>query len=81
MINEYFSEYNEEEEDERGIKDASLFMSALNEPRQTYGGKDLYPTILHKAAVYLRSFAFNHAFHNGNKRTALMAMIIFFRRK
>lgn len=77
VIDEFFSEYNEDEEDERGIKNASLFMSALNEPMQTFNGKDLYPSVLHKAAVYLRSFSLNHAFHNGNKRTALMAMIIF----
>ena len=77
VIDQYFSEFKDEENEQRGIKDVSLFLSALNEPRQTFGGKDLYPDVLTKAAAYLRSFALNHAFHNGNKRTALMATIIF----
>jgi len=54
-----------------------LFLSALNQPKQTFNKKDLYPDILTKAAVYLRSFALNHAFYNGNKRTALMTMLVF----
>ena len=63
--------------DQRGIKDASLFLSALENPKQTFNGNDLYPDIMTKAAAYLRSFALNHSFHNGNKRTALMAAILF----
>ena len=77
VIDEYFSEYKEGITDQRGVRDVSLFLSALNEPKQTFDGKELYPDILTKAAVYLRSFALNHAFHNGNKRTALMVMLIF----
>lgn len=77
VIDKYFSEYIDDSPIQRGIRDVSLFLSALNEPKQRYSGKDLYPDILTKAAVYLRSFALNHAFVNGNKRTALMAMIIF----
>lgn len=77
VIDEYFSEFKDGELDQRGIRDVSLFLSALNEPKQTFDKKELYPDVLTKAAVYLRSFALNHCFHNGNKRTALMAMIIF----
>lgn len=77
VIDEYFSEFKDEENDQRGVKDVSLFQSALYEPRQTFGRKDLYPDVLTKAAAYLRSFALNHAFYNGNKRTALMATIVF----
>ena len=61
----------------RGIKDANLFNSALYEPKQTFGKEELYPTILEKASCYLRSFAMNHPFFDGNKRTALLSMIIF----
>lgn len=61
----------------RGIKDANLFSSALYEPKQTFSKKELYPTVLEKAACYLRSFAMNHPFFDGNKRTALLAMILF----
>ena len=61
----------------RGIKDTNLFISALLEPKQTFDKKDLYPSILSKASCYLRSFARNHPFFDGNKRTALFATITF----
>ncbi|WP_372503668.1 type II toxin-antitoxin system death-on-curing family toxin [Acididesulfobacillus acetoxydans] len=77
VIDEYFSEFKDGENEQRGVKDTSLFQSAVNEPKQTFNRQDLYPDVLSKAAVYLRSIATNHAFFNGNKRTALMAMIIF----
>lgn len=61
----------------RGVKNPSLLLSALGEPRQTFGGEDLYPDIFTKAAALMRSLCLNHAFHDGNKRTAMMAAIIF----
>lgn len=61
----------------RGIKDTNLFNSALYQPKQTFDKKELYPTILKKASCYLRSFSMNHPFFDGNKRTALLATIIF----
>jgi death-on-curing protein len=77
VIDDYFSDFKDGENEQRGVKDVSLFQSALYEPQKTFDRKDLYPDILSKAAAYLRSFALNHAFHNGNKRTALMATIVF----
>lgn len=79
-IDEMFCDYEEEVKYEnrlRGIRDADLFDSALNEPKKTFDKKDLYPNILSKASCYLRSFAINHPFHDGNKRTALLAAIVF----
>ena len=73
----YFSEYYEEGSELRGVKSSSLLLSALGEPQQTYDGKDLYPDILVKAAALMRSLIINHCFHDGNKRTAMMATIIF----
>lgn len=61
----------------RGIKDKDLFKSAVLLPQQTFGGKDLYPRIVDKAACYLRSLAMDHPFFDGNKRTALLSTIIF----
>lgn len=75
-----FSEYEEGNKNKtqlRGIKDTNLFNSALYEPRQTFDKKELYSTILMKASCYLRSFAMNHPFFDGNKRTALLATITF----
>lgn len=75
-----FSDYedgNEKKSQLRGIKDTNLFNSALYEPKQTFDKKELYSTILIKASCYLRSFAMNHPFFDGNKRTALLATITF----
>lgn len=74
-----FSEYEDgnNETQLRGIKDTNLFNSALYEPRQTFDKTELYSTTLMKASCYLRSFAMNHPFFDGNKRTALLATITF----
>lgn len=76
VIDEEFSE-NEDEDNLRGIQNYNLLLSALELPKQTFDKKELYPDILEKAACYMRSFARNHAFQNGNKRTALLSTIIF----
>jgi death on curing protein len=62
-----------------GIKDRGAFESAVFRPRQTLFDKDAFPTLFLKAAALARSLARNHAFHNGNKRTALLAMVAFLR--
>jgi len=40
------------------------------------GGQLKYPTAPMAAAAQLHSMVLNHPFHNGNKRTALVAMIV-----
>ena len=35
----------------QGIRDQGLMESAIARPYQTFGGKDLYPTVLEKAAA------------------------------
>lgn len=52
------------------VRDFSLLHSAVERPKATYGGKDLYPTIFIKAAALLHSLCMNHAFTDGNKRTS-----------
>ena len=42
--------------------------SALAQPRQTFGGDDLYPTLAEKAAAVGFSLINNHRFVDGNKR-------------
>lgn len=53
-----------------GVRDFSLLHSAVERPRATFGGKDLYPTIFLKAAALLHSICLNHPFTDGNKRTS-----------
>lgn len=60
-----------------GVRDEKLLDSALNAPFQTFGGKELYPTLLAKAAALCRSIISNHPFADGNKRTGIHVMLIF----
>ena len=54
-----------------GIRDEGLLESALAQPQATFGGELLHPSIADQAAAYLYHLAKNHAFVDGNKRTAL----------
>lgn len=53
-----------------GLRDFALLHSAIERPRATFGGMDLYPTTFSKAAALLQSLCMNHPFTDGNKRTA-----------
>lgn len=66
-------------DEQSGVKDHTLLDSALKRPQQSLFGEDAYPSIHEKAAALLESLAQNHAFHNANKRTALMCTAVFYR--
>ena len=55
------------------IRDFTLLHSAVERPRATYSGCDLYPTAYLKATALLQSLCLNHPFTDGNKRTAWAA--------
>lgn len=61
----------------RGIRDLNALESAINQPRQTFNQKDLYPDIIAKAAALCFSLVMNHPFVDGNKRVGHAAMDIF----
>lgn len=61
----------------QGVRDKGLLESALSQPHQTFFGELLHPTIHEQAAAYLYHLAKNHAFLDGNKRTALATTITF----
>jgi len=61
----------------QGLRDLGLLESAVMRSQQTFGGKDLYPTLILKAAALIHSLLLNHVFVDGNKRTATIAMIEF----
>ena len=60
-----------------GVRDMGLLQSALNAPFQSFGGKDIYPSLLSKAAAMCRSVISNHPFVDGNKRTGIHLTLIF----
>lgn len=51
--------------------------SCLANAFQTYGKKDLYPTMLDKAAILFYQMIKNHPFLNGNKRIAVTTLLTF----
>jgi death on curing protein len=60
-----------------GIRDLSAVESALAQPRVTFGGEDLYTTIVDKASAVGFSLIQNHPFIDGNKRIGHAAMEAF----
>ncbi|WP_152049289.1 type II toxin-antitoxin system death-on-curing family toxin [Tautonia marina] len=60
-----------------GLRDPKTLDSAVAQPRMTFGGEDLYPTLIEKAAALGFSLVMNHAFIDGNKRIGHAAMEVF----
>ena len=60
-----------------GLRDEGLLESAINTPLQTFGGQELYPTVLEKAARLGYGLIHNHPFLDGNKRIGTHAMLVF----
>ena len=60
-----------------GIRDLNGLQSALAQPRMTFEGKDLYPSVAAKAAALGFSLVLNHPILDGNKRLGHAAMELF----
>lgn len=60
-----------------GVRDEGLLDSALAQPFQTFGGKELYPSVQEKAARLAFGIAKNHPLADGNKRLAAHAALVF----
>jgi len=55
----------------------SKLESILEIPKHGFGNKELYPTLLQKAACYFYFIIKNHPFLNGNKRLAILTTFVF----
>ncbi len=62
-----------------GIRDRGLFESAMDRPRNLFAYPDPPATLFQRAAAYAFGLAKNHAFVDGNKRTALVVCLSFLR--
>ncbi len=60
-----------------GVKDEDLLESAIFHPTTSYDYDYKYPTAETAGAALMYALTHNHAFHNGNKRTAMVAMLVF----
>jgi len=59
-----------------GLKNRSLLESAIGRQHVGIGSQSKYPTIHENAASLLYGLTLDHPFHNGNKRTALVSMLV-----
>ncbi len=60
-----------------GLRNLALLQSALGTPETTFEGDYLHTDLFEMAAAYLFHIARNHPFVDGNKRTGLMAALVF----
>ena len=60
-----------------GIRDERMLDLALNNPFQTFEGKELYPGVQEKAARLCFGLVKNHAMLDGNKRLGTHVMLVF----
>ena len=60
-----------------GLMHLPALESALAQPQMTFGGEELYPTLVDKAAALGYALIQNHPFLDGNKRTGHAAMEVF----
>jgi death-on-curing protein len=59
------------------LRDRGLLESAVARPQASAFGADAYPDLASKAAALLHSLVLNHPFVDGNKRTAVLATLVF----
>ena len=64
----------------RGLPGLALTESALAAPAASFSGVEFYPDFIDKAAVLCSRISRNHALPDGNKRTALLALVEFVER-
>lgn len=60
-----------------GVRDQGLLESALAMPQATFGGDFVHPDLFAMAAAYAFHIAQNQPFLDGNKRTGLVAALVF----
>lgn len=60
-----------------GILNDGMLDLALNNPFQSFGGEELYPSIQAKAAQLCFGLVKNHAMVDGNKRLGAHVMLVF----
>lgn len=70
-----FSDY-EDPIQPSGVKDMNLLDSAIFHPFTSFESTYKYPTVESVSAALMYALTNNHPFHNGNKRTAMVAMLV-----
>lgn len=76
IVSDYF--ISEGEQVVYGVKSFDLLSSAVSRQETEFGGVQKWSDEYHKMATLLYGITKNHAFEDGNKRTALLSLLLFF---
>lgn len=60
-----------------GVRNEAILDSAVFRPHTAMGLTLKYPTVVMAAAALFHSLVHDHCFHNGNKRTAVVSLLVF----
>jgi death-on-curing protein len=60
-----------------GVRDIRILEAAIAQPKATFGGEDLYSTVIAKATALCYSLVQGHPFIDGNKRIGHASMAVF----
>lgn len=63
-----------------GVRELGALEMVVAQPQQAVFEEELYPNVYDKAYVLYTKLIKNHCFHNGNKRTAALALLVFLKR-
>ena len=63
--------------DPPGVRADALLEAAAHRPRTSLGRVDKYPSVAMAGGSLMHSLVLDHPFHNGNKRTALVSLLVF----
>lgn len=76
IVSDYF--ISEGDQVVYGVKSFDLLSSAVSRQETEFGGVQKWSDEYHKMATLLYGITKNHAFEDGNKRTALLSLLLFF---
>ncbi|WP_252902308.1 type II toxin-antitoxin system death-on-curing family toxin [Paucilactobacillus hokkaidonensis] len=80
-INHQIVEINGVPKQKASIKDSKALESLIALPKQTSFGQELYPSMSAKAAIIFIKIIKKHVFADANKRTAVISLLWFLRKK
>ena len=63
--------------DPPGVRNEAILDSAVFRPHTALGQVLKYPSVVMAAAALFHSIVHDHCFHNGNKRTAVVSVLVF----
>lgn len=63
-----------------GVRDPGALQMCVQSIHASAMGEEVYPSLIDKAGILFINLCKKHCFHNGNKRTAFMSLVLFLKR-